>query len=114
MVEGRQVLAAGLGAGSKGVVAGLLSGVSGGSLLAGVPGDVITGGIGYLMADRMNGFGSDFGLGLFIASLGNIVKTPIEAIFKTSPTTPTTPPAPKTTAPVASGVDSYLSAQYGI
>ena len=117
-VEGKQLLGAGVGAGTKGVIGGMVEGLSEG-LAPGLTSDAVTGGIGYLMADRMGGFFGDFGMGLLIASIGSIVQAPIEALFEKIKPEPEPPPAPAPKAgyetwPTADDVDLYLASTYGI
>ena len=116
-IDGNQMIAAGVGAGAKGMVAGLVAGMT---PLKGVTPDIMTGGVGYLMADRMKGFGGDFGMGMLIASIGQMVRAPIEGLFAKTTITPTpTPEQPATQLatnknPANVSVDDYITAKYAI
>ncbi|GAI19256.1 unnamed protein product [marine sediment metagenome] len=106
----------GAGAGSKGLMAGLVSGFV---PQAGITPDVAALLIGFFLAQQGGDRMGVFGEGMLIASVGQLVRQPIEGIFGglTKPTPPPTPP-PETTKSNAStpstDVDKYLAATYGI
>jgi len=114
MIDGNQMIAAGVGAGTKGLVAGLVAGMT---PLKGVTPDIMTAGIGYYMADKMGGFGGDFGMGMLIASIGQMVREPIEGLFSKTALAPTPTPTPTPVTgkntPVVD-VDEYITAKYAI
>ena len=66
------------GAGSKGVVSGLVKGFV---PEIGVTPDVVTLFVGFLLAQRGGQWISPFGEGMLIASVGQLVSTPIQNVF---------------------------------
>jgi len=116
-IDPAQVMWGAVGAGSKGVVAGLTSGLA---PQVGIAPDVITGGLGFGMAQWGRGRLADFGVGMLLASIGQIIRQPIEKLVggfmpnavngnKVTETTgnPTNPSAP-------SNAEAYLKQRYGI
>jgi len=105
----------GAGAGSKGIIAGMVSGLA---PEAGIAPEVGSLAIGFFLAQQRGWIGP-FGEGMLIASVGQLVRQPIEGIFgklgKPAAATPTPPPITKETAATPStDVDQYLAATYGI
>ncbi|MBA7522533.1 hypothetical protein ES705_14652 [subsurface metagenome] len=68
----------GAGAGSKGVISGLVKGFV---PEIGVTPDVVTLFVGFLLAQRGGQWISPFGEGMLIASVGQLVSTPIQSVF---------------------------------
>ncbi|MBA7642644.1 hypothetical protein ES703_50344 [subsurface metagenome] len=68
----------GLGAGSKGVIGGIVGGFV---PEAGITPAIATAFIGFFIAQQGGGRVGTFGEGMLIASVGQIVKEPIEALF---------------------------------
>ena len=68
----------GAGAGSKGVVSGLVKGFV---PQIGVTPDVVTMFAGFWLAQQGGRWMSPFGEGMMIASIGQLVSTPIQAVF---------------------------------
>jgi len=105
----------GAGAGSKGIVAGMVSGFA---PQVGVTPDVVGLFIGFWLAQQGGQWMSPFGEGMLIASLGQLVREPIEGIFGRIAPAPPTPETPKTTPPATSNpsvdLDAYLAATYGL
>ena len=110
----------GAGAGSKGIVAGMVSGLA---PQAGITPDIAAAFIGFWLAqqggDRMGGFGE----GMLIAAIGQLVRQPIEGIFGQigKPPAPTPEAAAAAAATKTSNqgnpeesADAYLAAKYGI
>jgi len=56
--------------------------LSGLTPMEGITPDILTAGIGYLLADRLDGWWGDFGMGVLIASIGQITRGPIENFTK--------------------------------
>ncbi len=108
-----------LGAGSKGAVAGMVSGFVGEEEV-GITPDIATAFIGFFMAQQGGGRVGVFGEGMLIASVGQIVRQPIEKLF--SRFKPSPEPEPKVTgAESATGSkqglpadEAYILAKYGI
>lgn len=107
----------GLGAGSKGVVSGVVTGWVGEEV--GITPDIATAFIGFMIANYGGERVGTFGEGMLIASIGQIIKTPIEKLFeKFKPT----PGEEKVTGEQAAGSqkvavspeDAYITAKYGI
>lgn len=111
----------GAGAGSKGIVAGMVSGLA---PQAGIAPEIGSLFIGFFLAQQGGRWMGPFGEGMLIASVGQLVRQPIEGIFgrigqpqETAPPTPTaTAVATKTasTSTPSTDVDKYLAATYGI
>ena len=107
----------GAGAGSKGVVAGLVSGLA---PQVGITPDVVGLFIGFFLAQQGGRWMGPFGEGMLVASLGQLVRQPIEGIFgQFGQKPPATPP--ETGAKTAQGsgspstdIDAHLAATYGI
>jgi len=110
----------GAGAGSKGLIAGMVSGFA---PQVGVTPDVIGMFIGFWLAQQGGQWMSPFGEGMLIASVGQLVRQPIEGIFGQIGKTPT--PTPEAAAAVAAAktatnqgspdtVEAYLAKTYGI
>ena len=68
----------GAGAGSKGVISGLVKGFV---PQIGVTPDVVTLFVGFLLAQQGGRWISPFGEGMLIASVGQLVSTPLQAVF---------------------------------
>ncbi|MBA7515983.1 hypothetical protein ES705_08028 [subsurface metagenome] len=108
----------GAGAGSKGLVAGMVSGFA---PQAGITPDVAGLLIGFFLAQQGGDRMGVFGEGMLIASVGQLVRQPIEGLFgRIAQPTPTPTPevaaaATKSNASTPStDVDKYLAAAYGI
>ena len=111
----------GAGAGSKGIVAGMVSGFA---PQAGITPDIAGAAIGFWLANQGGQMMGPFGEGMLIASVGQLVRQPIEGIFgrigQPAPATPATPEAQaaaaagKTQSSPGDDVDDYLAATYGL
>ncbi len=112
----------GAGAGSKGIAAGIVSGMA---PEAGIAPEVAAAAIGFWLATQEGKRISPFGEGLLIASIGQLVRKPIEGIFGklgqggTTPTPEEAAAATKAAATKPQGspeesLDAYLAAKYGI
>ncbi|MBA7515798.1 hypothetical protein ES705_07857 [subsurface metagenome] len=106
----------GAGAGSKGIAAGMVGGLA---PEAGITPEIAAGAIGFWLAGQGGARMGPFGEGLLIASIGQLVRKPIEGIFGKigQPKAPETPPptgAKETAATPSTDVDQYLAATYGI
>ena len=66
------------GAGSKGLVAGMISGAA---PQAGITPDVAAAGIGLILSNQGGERISTFGEGMMISAIGQMVRQPIESIF---------------------------------
>lgn len=108
----------GLGAGCKGAVAGMVTGVVGEEV--GITPDIATGFIGFMVAQWGGERVGTFGEGMLIASIGQVVREPIEKLFKRFG--PEEPPVEKTTAKVGTpegsstlpADEAYILGKYGI
>jgi len=110
----KQAVAAGVGAGSTGVIVELLKGFT---PIKGVTPDLLTAGIGYVMADRMTGMGQDFGMGVLIGAIGELTREPIEGIVAKvkSPKAATNNPSNHVAAiPAGDEVELYMLRRYGL
>ncbi len=111
----------GVGAGSKGIIAGMVSGLAPEAGIAPEIGSLF---VGFWLAQQGGQWMGPFGEGMLIASVGQLVRQPIEGIFGRigKPA-----PAPETAAAAAAAVaaktaqgtpstdiDAYLAATYGI
>ncbi|MBA7644155.1 hypothetical protein ES703_51892 [subsurface metagenome] len=108
----------GAGAGSKGLVAGMVSGFA---PQAGITPDVAGLLIGFFLAQQGGDRLGVFGEGMLIASVGQLVRQPIEGLFgRIAQPTPTPPPIPPSIqgkeieSNPANDKDSYLAKTYGI
>jgi len=108
----------GAGAGSKGLVAGMVSGFA---PQAGITPDVAGLLIGFFLAQQGGDRMGVFGEGMLIASVGQLVRQPIEGLFgRIAQPTPTPPPETAAATKTATqgtpstDVDKYLAATYGI
>ena len=109
----------GAGAGSKGIVAGMVSGFA---PQVGVTPDVIGLFLGFWLSQQGGRWMGPFGEGMLIAALGQLVRQPIESIFGQIGKPPA--PTPEATAAAAAktsnqgspeeSADAYLAAAYGI
>jgi len=108
------------GAGSKGVAAGMVSGMA---PQVGITPDIAAAFIGFFIAQQGGGRMGPFGEGMLIAAVGQLVRQPIEGIFGQIGKGGTTPPAEAAAAKAAStsnqgspdeSLDAYLAAKYGI
>jgi len=106
----------GLGAGSKGLTAGMVSGLV---PQAGISPEIVAGGVGFWLATQGGQRMGPFGEGMLVAAIGQMLRQPIESIFGriAGPQTP----APETLAPKKAAAESgpeseadYLAAKYGI
>lgn len=105
----------GAGAGSKGIVAGMVGGLA---PEAGIAPEMVSCFAGFFLAQQGGRWMSPFGEGMLIASVGQLVRQPIEGIFGRigKPAAP----APEEKAPTGgssspnTNVDAYLAAKYGI
>jgi len=106
----------GAGAGSKGILAGMVSGFA---PQAGITPDIAGLLIGFFLAQQGGDRMGVFGEGMLIASLGQLVRQPIEGIFgriaQPAPP-PTSPPqqGKETLVNPANDKDTYLAKTYGI
>jgi len=107
----------GAGAGSKGILAGMVSGFA---PQAGITPDIAGLFIGFFLAQQGGDRMGVFGEGMLIASLGQLVRQPIEGIFgRIAQPAPTPTPTPTETksnpaATPSTDTDAYLAATYGI
>ncbi len=103
----------GAGAGSKGIVAGMVSGLA---PQAGIAPEIGSLFIGFWLAQQGGKWMAPFGEGMLIASVGQLVRQPIEGIFGRigQPAAAATPPPTETKGSPNEDVDSYLAAKYGI
>lgn len=113
----------GAGAGSKGIVAGMVGGLA---PQAGIAPDMVGAFVGFWLAQQGGRWMSPFGEGMLIASVGQLVRQPIEGIFGQIGKGGTTPPpgggaeaAAAAAALAAKGtpaedIDAYLAKTYGI
>ncbi|KKM00398.1 hypothetical protein LCGC14_1804790 [marine sediment metagenome] len=112
----------GAGAGSKGIVAGMVSGMA---PQAGITPDIAAAFIGFWLAGQGGARMGSFGEGMLIAAIGQLVRQPIEGLFgqigKGGTTTTTEAAAAAAAAKAASNQgspdeseDTYLAAKYGI
>ena len=110
----------GAGAGSKGIVAGMVSGMA---PQAGITPDIAAAFIGFWLAQQGGSRMGPFGEGMLIAAIGQLVRQPIEGIFGQigkggkTPTPETAAVATKTASNQGSPEESeeaYLAAKYGI
>ncbi len=107
----------GAGAGSKGILAGMVSGFA---PQAGITPDIAGLFIGFFLAQQGGERLGVFGEGMLIASLGQLVRQPIEGIFgriaqpAAAATPPTTPPPTGAKGSPSDDVDTYLAKTYGI
>ncbi|MBA7482550.1 hypothetical protein ES707_18041 [subsurface metagenome] len=110
------------GAGSKGVAAGMVSGMA---PQAGITPDIAAAFIGFFIANQGGARMGPFGEGMLIAAVGQLVRQPIEGIFgqigKGGTTTATAAEKEAAAAKAASNqgspeenIDNYLAAKYGI
>ncbi len=111
----------GAGAGSKGILAGMVSGFA---PQAGITPDIAAAFIGFFIAQQGGDRLGVFGEGVLIAAVGQLVRQPIEGIFGQigkGGTTPT-PEAAKAAAAAKTASqgspeeseEAYLAAKYGI
>lgn len=106
----------GAGAGSKGIVAGMVSGLA---PEAGIAPEIGSAFIGFWLAQQGGRWMAPFGEGMLIAAIGQMVRQPIESIFGRiggGGATPTPTPEQKaaSTASPSNDVDAYLARTYGI
>ena len=108
----------GAGAGSKGIVAGMVSGMA---PQAGITPDIAAAFIGFWLAGQGGSRMGAFGEGMLIAAIGQLVRQPIEGIFGQIGKGGTTPTPEAAAAKTASNQGSpgeseeaYLAAKYGI
>lgn len=108
----------GAGAGSKGIVAGMVSGMA---PQAGITPDIAAAFIGFWLAGQGGARMGSFGEGMLIAAIGQLVRQPIEGLFgqigKGGTTTTTEAAAAKAASNQSSpdeSEDAYLAAKYGI
>lgn len=109
----------GAGAGSKGIVAGMVSGLA---PQAGIAPEIGSLFIGFFLAQQGGRWMGPFGEGMLIASVGQLVRQPIEGIFGRigqQPPATTAATAEKTasaggSATPANDVEAYLAKSYGI
>ncbi|MBA7606160.1 hypothetical protein ES703_13300 [subsurface metagenome] len=112
------------GAGSKGVAAGMVSGMA---PQVGITPDIAAAFIGFFIAQQGGARMGPFGEGMLIAAVGQLVRQPIEGIFGqigkggTTPATAEAAAAKTAAAKAASNqgspdesIDAYLAAKYGI
>lgn len=106
----------GLGAGSKGIIAGMVSGLA---PEAGIAPELGSGAVGFWLAQQGGSRMGPFGEGMLIASVGQLIRQPIESIFgkigKPAPSpTPEKTASPSSTSSPETDKDAYLAAKYGI
>ena len=107
----------GAGAGSKGIVGGMVKGFA---PQAGITPDIAAAAIGFWLAQQGGNRMGPFGEGMLIAAIGQLVRQPMEGIFGQIGN----PPAPTPEAAIATktntqgspeeSTDAYLTAKYGI
>ncbi|MBA7608631.1 hypothetical protein ES703_15810 [subsurface metagenome] len=108
-----------LGAGSKGAVAGMVSGFVGEEEV-GITPDIATAFIGFFVAQQGGDRVGQFGEGMLIASVGQIVRKPIEKLFERFKPAPEEKITEKAAAGSTGGGGSlpsdeaYILAKYGI
>ncbi|MBA7523840.1 hypothetical protein ES705_15974 [subsurface metagenome] len=109
-----------LGAGSKGVIGGMVSGFVPG---AGITPDIATAFVGFFIAQQGGQRVGTFGEGMLIASIGQIVRQPMEDIFSKfggnqsgggGGTTQTTTKLTEKSAQAGSSTEQYLTSKYGV
>lgn len=116
-IDAEQVMWGALGAGSKGVVAGVVGGTM---PEAKIPADVVTGGIGFAMANWGGRRVGDVGMGLMLASIGQLIATPIEkfagGLMPNGGNNSTKTVATKTNsiATNPSNNEAYVASRYGL
>ena len=107
----------GAGAGSKGIIAGMVSGFA---PQAGITPDIAAAAIGFWLAQQGGDRMGVFGEGMLIAAVGQLVRQPIEGIFGqigkggTTPTPEAKATANKEASNPEQSEDAYLAAKYGI
>ncbi len=112
----------GAGAGSKGIVAGMVSGFA---PQAGITPDIAAAAIGFWLAQQGGDRMGSFGEGMLIAAIGQLVRQPIEGIFGQIGKGGTTPTPEAAAAAAAAKTasnqgspdqseEAYLAAKYGI
>lgn len=111
----------GAGAGSKGIAAGMVGGLA---PEAGITPEIAAAAIGFWLAGQGGARMGPFGEGLLIASIGQLVRKPIEGIFGKigQPGTAKSSEAEAAAAAAAlaskgiptEDIDAYLAAKYGI
>ena len=110
----------GAGAGSKGIVAGMVSGMA---PQAGITPEVAAAFIGFWVAQQGGERMGAFGEGMLIAAIGQLVRVPIEGIFgqigKGGAAAPATEAAKAASKTASQGSpeqseEAYLAAKYGI
>ena len=117
-VELNRLMWLGLGAGSKGVVSGMVRGWVGEEV--GITPDIATAFIGFFVAQQGGGRVGPFGEGMLIASVGQIVRQPIEKLFEKFKPGPEGEKTTEKTAESTGGGGSlpadeaYILAKYGI
>jgi len=108
-----------LGAGSKGAVAGMVSGFVGEEEV-GITPDIGTAVIGFIIAQQGGERIGVFGEGMLIASIGQIVRQPIEKLFERfKPGEPEEKTTEKVTGSTGGGGslppdEAYILAKYGV
>ena len=109
-----------LGAGSKGVIGGMVSGFVPG---AGITPDIATAFIGFFVAQQGGERVGTFGEGMLIASIGQIVRQPLEDLFGkigggggegTKTTNKLTEGTAGAGASSLSSTEQYLASRYGV
>ena len=104
----------GAGAGSKGIAAGMVSGLA---PQAGITPEVAAGFIGFFLAQQGGARIGPFGEGMLIAAIGQLVRQPIEGIFgkfgKGGVVTAPSPP-PTNSQVVGDEIELYLLRRYGL
>ncbi|MBA7518576.1 hypothetical protein ES705_10647 [subsurface metagenome] len=112
----------GAGAGSKGIIAGMVSGMA---PQAGITPDIAAAFIGFWVAQQGGERMGSFGEGMLIAAIGQLVRQPIEGIFGQIGKGGTTTEAAKAAAAAKTAStgsqgspeeseEAYLAAKYGI
>ena len=107
----------GAGAGCKGIIAGMVSGLA---PEAGIAPEIGSAAVGFFLAQQSGRWIGPFGEGMLIASIGQLVRQPIEGIFgkigkpaAAAPATPLVEKAAGGSSP-SEDLDTYLQAKYGI
>ena len=105
-----------LGAGSTGVVSGMISGAAPEGL--GLSDEIVAGVVGFMLANQKGRRISPIGEGMLIAAAGAAAREPIEKLFnrlgKKGNNNPAADNPAKTTEKAPATVDGYIASKYGV